>query len=65
MRSVLETAVTLTMPRDIGRSLFANGQCRGAPEFSAVFVANVEDFAWPVADGVVGPGADLILLAID
>ena len=65
VRSMLETAVALAMPDDIGRGLFANRQRRGTPEFAAVFVANVEHFARPIADRIVGPRSDLILLAID
>ena len=65
VRGVLETAVALAVPNDIGRGLLANRQRGGAPEFAVVFVANVDHFARPVADRIVGPRRELILLAVD
>ena len=37
----------------------------GPQSSSAIFVANVEHLARPIADGIVGPRGDLILLAVD
>src|SRR6202050_2402781 len=65
VRGVLEAAVALTVAGEVGRTVFANRQRRGPPEFSTIFVAKIEDFAWPIADRIVGPWADLILLAVD
>ncbi len=65
VRSMLETAVTLAMPDDVRRSLFANRQSSGTPEFATIFVTKVEDLSGPIADWIVGPRSDLILLAID
>src|SRR6185437_4461935 len=35
------------------------------PQFAAVFVTNVKHLARPIADRVIGPWADLVLLAVD
>src|SRR5580658_6923800 len=65
VRSVFEAGVTLTVPSDIWRSFLANRQGRGAPDFAALLVAHIEGFTRPVADRIVRPGSELILLTID
>src|ERR1700676_2370711 len=65
VRRVLETAVTLAVSDYVGRGFLADWQSRGTPQRPTVLVTNVDHFTGPVANGIVGPGAELILLTVD
>ena len=61
---VFENAVALTMPDDVRLSL-ANRQRRGGPDGARIFIAQVDHFSRRIADGVVGPGRQTILAAVE
>ena len=45
LRRVLEDAVALTVARDVGRGIVANGQRGWRPQFAGDIVAHVENLA--------------------
>ncbi len=53
MRIILEAAIALAVSDYVRGRLLANRQGCGTPNLAAVLVANVEDLAWKVTDGVV------------
>ncbi len=65
VRGVLEAAVALAVPDDVGPGLLANRQERRPPDEAGVLVAHVERLARGVADGIVRPGRELVLAAVD
>ena len=58
-----EAAVTKAMPRFIVAAV-AQRLGGGAEQRQAVFVTDIQGFAWRVADGVVGPGRELVFPAV-
>ena len=64
VRGVLEAAVALAVACDVDGSFVANGQRRGRPDFAGAFVADIESFAGRIDDVIVGPGRELIFVAV-
>ena len=62
---MLEAAVAATEAGDIGRPLDADGRRGRAPEGAGIVVTQVESLAGAVGDGVVRPGRELVLAAVD
>ena len=50
---VLETAVSLAVPGDIGRGVVSDRQGRRAPQLAGVLVAEIDDLARPIGHRVV------------
>ena len=65
VRGVLEPAVALAVPGDIGRGLVTDRQGRRSPQLAGVLVAQIDDLARPVGDRVVRPGRELVLAAVE
>ena len=65
MRGMLEPAVAAAMPGDIGGIVVAHRLGGGAPDFAAGLVGEIDDFARPVADGIVRPRGQLVFAAVD
>ncbi len=61
---MLEAAVTEAMADDIGTRRLANGQRSCGPKIPGVFVANVDGLRGGIADGIVRPRCELILLRV-
>src|SRR6266545_5386708 len=61
---VLEAAVALAVPRHVGPRV-AHGKRRRSPDLSGLLVADQDGLARRVADGIVGPGRQLVLLTVD
>src|SRR5258708_7680225 len=61
---MLDPAVALAMPGEIGRAAVADRRRRGAPEIAALDIAHVDDFARAVDDGIVRPWRQLVLPTI-
>ena len=59
MGRVLEAAVALTMPGDVGRRVLPDGQRGRAPQVTGLFVPDIDGLAGRVADGIVGPRRQL------
>ncbi len=64
VRGMLESAVAEAMADDIGRGRLANGQGGRGPKITGDFVANVDGLCGYIADGIVGPWRELILLRV-
>ena len=64
MGRVLEPAVALTMPGDVGPGLFSDRQDGRIPQRARILVPNIDRFTRRVADRIVGPRRQLILTAI-
>src|SRR5580704_9858081 len=64
MRLVLETCVPLTVPRHIRGRIVANRQRRWAPNLAGIFVTDIDRFARRIDNVIVGPGREVILVAI-
>src|SRR2546425_13066762 len=62
---VLEPAVSLAVPRDIGRNLVTDRRRRGPPQLAGLLVAQIQDLARPIGHGVVRPGRELVLAAVE
>ena len=62
---MLEAAIALAMPGDIGRGLLADGERRRAPDIAVLLVAQIDGFARRIDDGIVRPGRELVLPAVD
>src|SRR5690242_20028403 len=62
---MLESAVALAMPNDIGRGLMPDRPCRGSPELAGILVTQKDDFAWPVRHGIVRPRCQLVFTTVD
>src|SRR5664279_2086215 len=58
-----EPAVALTMPNDIRKRFFAYRE-RGRTPQRPVLVPYVDHLSRTIRDGIVGPGSELILLAV-
>ena len=65
MRAVLKTAVALAVTAQITSCFIANWKRRGGPHFSGTFIADIDGLAGRVKDVIVGPGSQLVLMAID
>ena len=65
MRIVQEAAVALAVVNGVDRLRHADRQRRGAPQFAAVLVAQVQHLMRRVADWIVGPRRQRILLAVE
>src|ERR1019366_2089893 len=65
VRVVLETAVSPTVPRNIGRVVATDRQCRWAPQVTRLLVTHIKCLSWAVADRVVGPRCELVLATVD
>src|SRR6266480_1568106 len=63
MTGMFKNRVALAVP-DYVRFLFANRQGSGRPDSARVFVAQVNDFAGRIANSVVGPWRQTILVAV-
>ncbi len=61
---MFKAAVAPSVPRQIGGGLVADRQRCGAPQVAGILVANIEGLARPVGDRVVGPGRQLMFLAV-
>ena len=57
VRDVLEPAVALAVPRDIGRAFLANRERRRSPEIAVVLVAKIDRLARRIAHRIVRPWA--------
>ena len=64
MTRALEDRVALPVTNDI-RPCLADGQRRRRPGGAGFFVAQVDDFAGRIRDGIVRPGRQTILAAVD
>src|ERR1700728_327953 len=64
VRAVLKTGVALAMARHIRRILEADWQRGRRPDLSAAFVAQIEGFTGWIDHVVIGPGCDLVLVAV-
>ena len=64
VRGIFETAVTLAVVNGVGRVFFADRQGCGTPEFAAVFVAQIDRLARRIANRIVRPWCQQILLAV-
>src|ERR1019366_8101196 len=62
---MLETAVSPTMPRHIGRVVAADRHCRWAPQVTRLLIPQIKRLAWAIADRVVGPRRKLVFAAVD
>src|SRR5262244_1840094 len=62
---MLEIAVALAVPRHIGPSLLADRQHCRSPQFASVFIADVYCLTRWVADRVIGPRSELVLMAVE
>ena len=65
MRHMLETAVPLTMSGNVSGGVVADGKCGRRPDISTVLVAHINGFTGAVANGVIRPGSELVLAAIE
>src|SRR6267142_1180070 len=61
MHVVLEPAVALPVPGGVGCGLVTDRQGRRTPQLTGLLVAQIDDLAWPIGDGVVRPGRELVL----
>ena len=64
MATIFEAAVTLAMRRDIARAGFADRQRGGSPHFAGLIITDIKDLSRRVANGIVGPRRELVLLAV-
>jgi len=62
---MFKLAVAEPMPDHVRVPWLANGQRRHAPDIPAVIVTQVDDLRWGVADRVIRPGRQLILLCVE
>src|SRR5258705_10799530 len=61
----MEAAVASAVAGDVGRVRHANRQRGGPPDLAADLVAHEDRFAGHVAHGIVRPGRELVLAAVD
>ena len=61
----IKSAEAAAVPRRIGRRGIADWLGRRAPQREAVGVAQIEGLARAIGDGVVRPGGELVLAAVD
>ena len=64
VRCMRETAVSLSVRRRVRRGLLADRKCGRPPQSARLLVAHVDRFAGCVADGIIRPGRELVLLAV-
>ena len=64
VRCVRETAEPLSVRRRVRRGFLADRQCGRPPQSARLLVAHINRFARCVADGIVRPGRELVLLAV-
>ena len=62
---VLESAVALSMPDDVGLPGLTNRKRGGAPEIARLLIADVDRLARRIADRIVRPGGELVLTAVE
>src|ERR1700683_5100033 len=65
MRGVLEDAVAVAVTDDVRRAILANRQRGRSPQLPGIEILNIEHLAGTVADRVVRPLRNLMLLAVD
>src|SRR5947209_20556385 len=62
---MLEAAVALPMPRDVGPGLLTDREQRRSPQRAALLIPDVQRLPRGIPDRIVGPGGELILAAVD
>ena len=65
MRHMLETTVALAMSGNVSGGVVADGKSSRRPDIATILVADINNFTGAVADGIVRPGSELVLAAID
>src|SRR2546428_4727868 len=65
VRGMLEAAVALPMPRDVGPAVLTDRERRRSPQRAALFIPDVQRLPRGIPDRIVGPGGELILAAVD
>ena len=60
---MFKATVAESMARNIAR-LITYGQGRRTPQIAADFIPDIERFTGRVHDGIIGPGSQLVLLAV-
>src|SRR5438067_2329762 len=64
VRGMLEAAVALPMPHDVGPGLLADREQRRSPQRAALLIPDVQRLPRGIPDRIVGPGGELILAAV-
>src|ERR1700736_1120661 len=64
VRRVFEPAVSLAVPRTIGRVRVADWQSRRSPQLAGLLIAQIQCFPRTIGDRVVRPGRELILATV-
>src|SRR2546427_6075979 len=62
---MLEAAIALPMPRDVGPGLLTDREQRRSPQRAALLIPDVQRLPRGIPDRIVGPGGELILAAVD
>src|SRR4029077_841053 len=65
VRGVLVAAVPGTVAHEIGRVLLADGEGGRAPDLVALLVSYVDHLAGRIADGIVRPRGQLVLVTVE
>ena len=65
VRRMLESAVALTMPNDVGRGVLPDRKRGRTPERAGVLVADIDRLARRIGHRIVGPRRELVLPTID
>ena len=65
MGGMFEPAISPPMTRHIGPAVIADRQRGRAPQVAGDVVAQIERLARTIRDGVVRPGRELVLAAVD
>ena len=65
VRGVLEEAVAVAVANHVRRAILADWQRGRSPQLAGVEILDVEHFAGTIADAIVGPLRNLMLLAVD
>ena len=64
-RGKLESAVSLPVAGSVSRTRIADGRGGRSPQLAGFFIAQIQNLAGTIRDGIVGPRGDLMLSAVE